>query len=158
MAKMHARVDERLIHGQVAAMWTGLLGITRIVVVNDEAVRDEMLIAALKIARPAGIKLSILSRNKAVEKLKGDAYPGETLFVITKNIADMKHLIDQGVEIRKVNLGNLAKREGTTELKRSVYVTEQDVVDIKALLDQGIAMTAQMVPTDSDRSVAEYLS
>ena len=151
MAKMHARVDERLIHGQVAAMWTGLLGITRIVVVNDEAVRDEMLIAALKIARPAGIKLSILSRNK-------DAYPGETLFVITKNIADMKHLIDQGVEIRKVNLGNLAKREGTTELKRSVYVTEQDVVDIKALLDQGIAMTAQMVPTDSDRSVAEYLS
>ena len=67
-------------------------------------------------------------------------------------------MIDQGVEIRKVNLGNLAKREGTTELKRSVYVTEQDVVDIKALLDQGIAMTAQMVPTDSDRSVAEYLS
>lgn len=157
MGEMHARVDERLIHGQVAAMWTGLLGITRIVVVNDGAVKDEMLIAALKIARPAGIKLSILSRNKAIEKLKQGAYPGETLFVITKTIADMKFLIDQGVEIKKVNVGNLAKREKTTELKRSVYVTEQDILDIKALLNHGIAVTAQMVPTDSERSIAEYL-
>jgi len=157
LTKIHARIDERLIHGQVAAMWTGLLGITRIVVVNDEAVKDEMLIAALKIARPAGIKLSILSKNRAVEKLKADAYPGETLFVITKNVADMKFLIEQNVAIDKVNVGNLAKRENTTELKRSVYVTEQDIWDIKAILEKGIAVTAQMVPTDSGRSIAEYL-
>lgn len=157
MAAMYARVDERLIHGQVAAMWTGLLGVTRIVVVNDAAVKDEMLIAALKIARPAGIKLSILSKNKAVEKLKQNAYPGENLFVITKNIADMMFLIDRGVEIRKVNIGNLAKRETTIELKRSVYVTEQDILDIKDLVNRGITVTAQMVPTDSDRSIIEYL-
>ena len=47
MAIVHARVDERLIHGQVAMVWTNTVGATRIIVVNDEAVKDEMIIAGL---------------------------------------------------------------------------------------------------------------
>lgn len=154
---MHARVDERLIHGQVAAMWTGYLGITRIVVVNDKAVKDEMLIAALKIARPAGIKLSILSKNKAVEKLTNDFYGNETLFVITQNIADMRYLIEHEVTFDSINIGNVAKREGTIELKRSVYATQEEIQDIKALLDRGLRITAQMTPSEPDKSIAEFL-
>lgn len=158
MAVMHARVDERLIHGQVAAMWTGYLQVTRIVVVNDKAVKDEMLIAALKIARPAGIKLSILSKSKAVEKLTTDFYGNEVLFVITKNIADMKYLIDHGVALKLVNVGNVPKRDGTKELKKSVYVTEEEIQDIKAILDKGIRVTAQMIPSESDKSIEEFFA
>ena len=74
MAIVHARVDERLIHGQVAMVWTNTVGATRIIVVNDEAVKDEMIIAGLKMAKPAGVKLSILSKKRAVEKFAEKTY------------------------------------------------------------------------------------
>ena len=61
MAIVHVRIDERLIHGQVAMVWTNTVGASRIIVANDEAVKDDMIIAALKISKPAGVKLSILS-------------------------------------------------------------------------------------------------
>ncbi len=83
MAIIHARVDERLIHGQVAMVWTNTVGATRIVVVNDAAVKDEMMIAALKMAKPAGVKLSILSRSRAIEKFAEKAYEGEKVFLIS---------------------------------------------------------------------------
>lgn len=157
MAIIHARVDERLIHGQVAAIWTGLVGATRIAVVNDDAVKDEMMIAALKIAKPAGVKLSILSRKKAVEKLQSDVYDSDRLFVITKNITDMKYLIDNGVSIYEFNVGNIAKREGAREIKRSVYLTQDDIASVRVLAEAGVNITARMVPNESDKSIMEYI-
>ena len=59
MAIVHVRIDERLIHGQVAMVWTNTVGASRIIVANDEAVKDDMIIAALKISKPAGVKLTI---------------------------------------------------------------------------------------------------
>lgn len=157
MAIVHARVDERLIHGQVAMVWTNTVGATRIVVVNDAAVKDEMVIGALKMAKPAGVKLSILSRKRAIEKFAEKAYEGEKVFLITKNIGDMADLVKAGVEIPLVNVGNVAKREGSRPIKNSVNVTEQDVADIHAILDKGIPVTAQMIPNESDQTILNYL-
>lgn len=57
----HVRVDERLIHGQVATMWTNTIKATRIMIVDDAVVKNEMEKVALKTAVPAGVKLSILT-------------------------------------------------------------------------------------------------
>ena len=89
MSIVHARIDERLIHGQVAMVWTNTVGANRIMVVNDKAVKDEMMISALKIAKPAGVKLSILSKAKACEKIKNGVYDHDKVFLITTNIQDM---------------------------------------------------------------------
>ena len=88
MAIVHVRIDERLIHGQVAMVWTNTVGASRIIVANDEAVKDDMIIAALKISKPAGVKLSILSRNKAVEKIGNGAYDDDRVFLSFQNIKD----------------------------------------------------------------------
>lgn len=156
MAIVHARVDERLIHGQVAMVWTNTVGATRIAVVNDEAVKDEMIIAALKISKPAGVKLSILSKEKAVEKFKSGVYDEEKVFLITKNVSDMDYLITNGVDIKNVNVGNIAKRDGSVQIKKSVNVTEEDIKIINHLIEKGIKVTAQMLPNESDQSVASY--
>ena len=86
MSIVNARVDERLIHGQVAMVLTNTVGATRIAVVNDQALKDETIIAALKISKPAGVKLSILSKAKAVEKFKDGVYDEDKIFLITKNM------------------------------------------------------------------------
>ena len=154
---VHARVDERLIHGQVAMVWTNTVGATRILVANDEALKDEMVLSGLKMAKPAGVNLSITTVERAAKRLKENAYPGERVFVITKNIADMAKLIREGVEIGRVNVGNVAKREGSKNIKKSVNLTEQDIADIHEMIDAGHEVAAQMIPNESDQSILNYL-
>ena len=157
MSIVHARIDERLIHGQVAMVWTNTVGANRIMVVNDKAVKDEMMISALKIAKPAGVKLSILSKAKACEKIKKGVYDQDKVFLITKNIQDMEFLIDNGVELKHVNVGNIAKREGSVSIKKSVDVTEEDINSIYNMIHKDVEVTAMMLPSEPDSSIETYL-
>lgn len=157
MGIVHARVDERLIHGQVAMVWTNTVGANRIIVVNDEAVKDEVIIAGLKIAKPAGVKLSILSVRRAWEKFSQDDYKDYKVFLITKNIKDMAQLIQNGVPVQAFNVGNVAKREGSRSIKKSVNLTEEDIDMIQELTGKGISITAQMLPNESDQSILKLL-
>lgn len=157
MAIVHARVDERLIHGQVAMVWTNMVGASRIMVVNDAAVKDELIIAGLKMAKPAGIKLSILSVKRAIEKFAENAYDNDKVFLITQNIQDMVSLIEADVPLTSFNVGNVAKREGSRPVKRSVNLTEADIADLKKMADAGIAITARMLPNESDQSIITML-
>ncbi|OTN88155.1 PTS system IIB component [Enterococcus sp. 7E2_DIV0204] len=153
----HARVDERLIHGQVATVWTNTLGAQRIMVVNDLAVKDQMQIGALKMAKPAGVKLSILSKRKAIEKILAGNYDDEKVFLITKDIQDMADLIDSGVPLKAFNVGNISQKDDSKPIKKSVAVTETDVQTIKRLDELGIKITAQMIPSESDETILNFI-
>ena len=157
MSIENARVDERLIHGQVAMVWTNTIGATRIIVVNNEAVNDESIIAALKISKPAGVKLSILSKEKAIDKFKDGIYDEDKVFLITKNIQDMNDIIEGGINIESVNIGNIAKKEDAIQIKKSVHLTKNDISLIKNMIENGIKVTAQMIPNESDQSIEIYL-
>lgn len=157
MPIIHARVDERLIHGQVATVWTNSLGAQRIMVVNDFAVKDQMQIGALKMAKPAGIKLSILSKRKAVEKILANNYESEKVFLITKDITDMAYLIDNGIPLKSFNVGNMSQKEGSKAIKKSVSLTDDDITTIKRLTDEGIEITAQMIPSESNESILSFI-
>ena len=157
MSIENARVDERLIHGQVATVWTNTIGATRIIVVNNEAVNDESIIAALKISKPAGVKLSILSKEKAIDKFKDGIYDEDKVFLITKNIQDMNDIIEGGIDIESVNIGNLAKKEDAIQIKKSVHLTKNDISLINNMIENGIKVTAQMIPNESDQSIEIYL-
>lgn len=60
------RIDDRLIHGQVAVMWSKELGINRIIVASDTIASNEIQVSALKMAAPAGVKAAILPINKTI--------------------------------------------------------------------------------------------
>jgi len=157
MGVIHARVDERLIHGQVATVWTNSLGAGRIMVVNDLAVKDQIQIGALKMAKPVGVKLSILSTRKAVEKILEGKYDEEKVFLITKNIEDMAYLIDNGVPLTHFNVGNISAKPGSKAIKKSVALTGEDIEVINKLTDKGVNITAQMVPTESNESIKNFI-
>ena len=142
MTIVAARVDERMIHGQVAMVWTNTVGANRLMVVNDAVVRDDMAIQGLKIARPAGKKLAISSVAKAIENLQNGKFAADQVFVITRNIPDMAKLIDGGVPITSFNVGNLSEKPGSKKIKPSVALTADDIAMIRRLLKQGITITA----------------
>lgn len=63
----HIRIDDRLIHGQVATMWTNELGATRIMVINDEVANNDMQKSLLRMAAPPNVSTSIITRETAVK-------------------------------------------------------------------------------------------
>ena len=153
----HYRIDERLIHGQVATVWINTLGCNRIIVANDEAPKSEMLISMLKMACPPGVKLSLLSVEKAVLNIKDGKYDGDKVFLITKNVADCKRALDFGLEINSVNVGNASHKEGYRKIKNSVSLSDGEISIIRNIIASGIKVTAQMLPSESDVGIETYI-
>jgi len=153
----HFRIDERLIHGQVATVWINSLGCDRIIVANDEAVKSEMQIGALKIACPAGVKLSILSIQKAVQNVKDGKYDGDRVFFITKDVKDCKRALDLGLEIASVNVGNASFSEGKQKIKKSVSLFKEEIGIVKEIIASGVKVTAQMLPNETGASIETFL-
>ena len=103
------RIDERLIHGQVAAIWSKALNLTRIMVIDEDAVKNPTQKSVLKMACPAGCKLSILSVESAAANLAARKYEGDRILIIVRSPATLRALYDAGYHFDSVNVGNMAK-------------------------------------------------
>ena len=94
---VNVRIDDRLIHGQVAAVWSQYTKATRIMVVDDQVVHDVVNKEALKMACPQQCKLSILTAEKAAANLCAGKYDGEKVFIVAKNPKTIRSILDHGV-------------------------------------------------------------
>lgn len=157
MPIVSSRVDERLVHGQVAMVWVRVVGADRIIVANDEAVHSQMQIEALLLAKPAGVKLAIVSIQRAIKNILAGKYDADRSFLITKNITDMKRLIAGGIGIKEFNVGNIAPRAGAQKIKNSVYLTPEDIDNLNEMIKAGIKITAQMVPSESEALITTFI-
>ena len=90
-----ARIDDRLIHGQVATVWSKVTGCTRIIVCDDDVAKDTIRATLLKQVAPAGIKSHVVD----LEKVTG------AVSVDDQDIESFKKLNEKGIEleIRKVD-------------------------------------------------------
>lgn len=152
------RLDERLIHGQVAAYWTRTLSATRIMVVSDEIVHDEIGKSALKAAVPPGMKLSILTAENAARRLNSGTYTGERVFLLVDAPKTISQLLGFGVRINEVNIGNMGQKPNRKKLKKSLYCTQEEIQTILSIEQAGISVYAQMVPGDEKKKFASYVS
>ena len=149
---VRVRIDERLIHGQVASYWTRFLNISRIMVIDDLAAGNDVQKTALKMACPAGVALSVLTIDKACARLNEPnehRYDNDRILVIFKGTDTLREAVDKGFPVTEVNIGNIAGKVGTVQVKTSVAVTEKDAENIHYLVEQkGIKIYGQMVPSD----------
>lgn len=148
MKIVNIRIDERLIHGQVAAYWTRNLNAHRILVIDNFAAKDQIQKMALKMATPGGVKLSILSVGTAAKNLIDGKYEGENVFVIVRNPKTLLEVYEAGYKMDVVNVGNMSSKFGSVQVRRTVGVTKEDVEAFKALIELGVKFTAQMIPDD----------
>ena len=149
MAIVHVRIDYRLIHGQVATFWTNHLKTTRIMVVDDAAAKDDIKKAALKIATPSGVALSVLSVEKAAENINSGRYDGQRVMMILGSVATLQALLRRGVRLTACNVGNLAKGPGKIAVSPTVALTAEEADALQANGAQGIELTLQLIPSSS---------
>ena len=95
-----ARIDDRLIHGQVAVKWSKELGISRIIVASDKIANNAVQVAALKGAAPAGVKAAILPIAKAQGILSDPRSKDMKILLISNDPADLLAVF-KGIEERR---------------------------------------------------------
>ncbi|WP_278926094.1 PTS system mannose/fructose/N-acetylgalactosamine-transporter subunit IIB [Staphylococcus auricularis] len=148
MAIIGNRIDGRLIHGQVANLWATKLNIDRFVVIDDEVAQSDIDKQALKLATPAGIKLSVIPIEKAAQNINNGKYGTQRLMVIAKRPDRFVALAEHGVQIDELNVGNMSQTDETRQVTNSINITDEDIQDFETLHQQGVKIVAQMVPND----------
>ena len=152
-----SRVDGRLVHGQVANLWTTKLNISRIMVVDDEVAKSDVEKMGLKMATPSGVKLSVLPVEKAATNILAGKYDSQRLMIVAKRPDRFLELIDKGVKIETINVGNMSQTDETHSIKRSINVTDEDITIFKTLNEKGVSLTAQMVPNDKAEDLMKLI-
>ena len=139
------RVDYRLIHGQVAMSWTHALDVDCILCASDAVAKDDMRKAALRLARPNGVKLVIKDVNAAIEALNSGVTDKYSLFIIVETIEDAYRLAKGCKDIKEINLGGTRKSPETP----AIFATETDAEHIQELVNDGVVIEIRQVPNDS---------
>ncbi|GEN94414.1 PTS system mannose/fructose/N-acetylgalactosamine-transporter subunit IIB [Pediococcus ethanolidurans] len=157
MAITAVRIDGRLIHGQVANLWTTKLGVSRIMVIDDKVAASDIEKSGLKLARPTGIDLSVLPEKTAAEHIKRGGYDSQKVFIVVKRPQILLDLVNDGVKLDTINVGNMSQTEETTQLTNSINVVQDDVDAFNGLHEKGIKITSQMVPGDTAQDFMDIL-
>lgn len=129
--------------------WTNELHASRIMVINDEVANNNMQKSLLRMAAPSNVATSIITREKAVENISAGKYDGQRVLIVVKSPIDILYLVDHGLEIRSLNVGNLSGRDHTTSIRQNINVTDEEMSAFKQLLDKGIEITTVMTPNDA---------
>ena len=158
MSIIGVRIDGRLIHGQVANLWTTKLNITRIMVVDDEVAKNDIEKSGLKLATPPGVKLSVLPIEKAANNILAGKYDSQRLLIIAREPDRLLKLVELGVPIEEINVGNMSQTNETRSITKSINVVDQDVEVFNKLQAKGVRGGAQMVPSDKAENFMALLA
>jgi PTS system mannose-specific IIB component len=143
-------MDNRLIHGQILVSWNAEMKIDRIIVTNDKVASDPIQVTLLKAVAPIGAEVSVLSIIDCVEYCNSPAAENENIFIIAKFPEDGVALVDAGLAMPVLNLGNQAYVRGSKKLSNTVFLTEESVKALKSAHEKGIHITCRMMPSDSE--------
>ena len=105
------RIDNRLIHGQVATQWCGVVGANLLLVANDSVAGDEFRQGLMNMAAPAYAQTRFFTIEKTINIIH-KASANQHIAIICENPQDVLKLVEGGVPIKKLNIGNMHMAEG----------------------------------------------
>lgn len=141
------RVDNRLIHGQVGMTWANHLGANLIIVANDEVAEDEVQQNLMDMAVSSSAETRYFTLQKTIDTihLAGD---WQHIFLVVKTPQDALILVEHGVPIDVLNIGNMHFSEGKKQVTSTISVDEEDKKVFRRLLEHGIRIELRKVPDD----------
>lgn len=153
-----ARIDDRLIHGQVATRWTKETNVTRIIVVSDEVAADTVRKTLLTQVAPPGVTAHVVDVAKMLRVYNNPKYAGQRVMLLFTNPTDVERVVEGGVKITSVNIGGMAYRQGKTQVNNAVSVDEKDIAAFKKLNERGIELEVRKVSNDPKLKMMDLIS
>lgn len=153
-----ARIDDRLIHGQVATRWTKETNVQRIIVVSDEVAKDHVRKTLLTQVAPPGVTAHVVDVDKMVRVWNNPKYGQDRVMLLFTNPTDVLRVVEQGVDIRTVNIGGMAFRQGKTQVNNAVSVDEKDIAAFRKLNERHIELEVRKVSSDQKLKMMDLIA
>ena len=151
-----ARIDDRLLHGQVAVAWLPFINADEVVVIDDDSAADEFMKELIMTSVPEGITAHVFTTSEASDYLNKFSV-GERILILTKKITDIKELRNKKINIDTINLGGLGYIDGRRRYLNFIHLSEDEAKLIGELDESGCNFEIQMMPNDKKYSVKELL-
>lgn len=153
-----ARVDDRLIHGEVVSVWTPSLQVNRIIIVDDEVAADAFNKRVIKALAPNGVRCNVYSVERGADILQRDSKdPGERVMILTKTPITYDRMAELGLKLSDINLGGMGLRGERTPFIKNVACSPDEITAIKNLRARGTHVYYQLVPEQQVIEVDGYI-
>lgn len=153
-----ARIDDRLIHGQVTTVWSKVANAQRIIICNDDVYNDDVRRTLLRQAAPPGMKVNVVNIEKAVAVYHNPQYQGETVFYLFTNPQDVLTMVQQGVKIATLNIGGMAWRPGKKQLTKAVSLDAADINTFQQLDKLGVKLDLRVAASDPSVNILDKIA
>ncbi len=151
---LEIRIDDRLVHAQVATVWTKALNVTKIMVIDDSAAQDDVQSYSLKLSCPSNIRCLIISVSSAIKRLKEEN--NNDWFIIIKGVNTLHRLKEVDLPINKVTIGHMGRKDNTKELTTFVHVSDEQIELFKEL-SETIEFSLQLLPQDEPIPLNKFI-
>jgi PTS system mannose-specific IIB component len=158
MSVLLARVDDRLIHGQVVVGWSRALDADCLVVANDAVAADPMQRTLLPMAVPPHIKVAIWRISEAAEAVAAGRLPGKRCILLFASLPDALQFRRSGGPLPELNIGGIRLAPGRRQLRTAVALGAEDIAAARALADMAVTMTVRMVPGEAPEPLLPLLA
>lgn len=158
------RLDERMIHGQVATRWSRLLGVDRIIVANDEAAKNSLVRQSLMMAAPNGIKAAVVSVDQMIAMMKDPKAADHDILIIVSRPQDLLKAVQNVDGIRKINVGNYGRSaekkngEPRKAYEPNLYAYPEEAEIFRQVAACGIPASYQTIPEDPEDDLAKLFA
>lgn len=144
-----ARIDTRLLHGQVATTVTKMVNPDRIIVCSDAVAKDDLRKSMIEQAAPPGVKAHVIPIWKMIEVSKDPRFGDTRAMLLFETPQDLLRALEGGVDIKEVNLGSMAHSLGKVVVTNAVAMDEADVECLEKIASMGVKFDVRKVPADS---------
>ena len=152
-----ARVDTRLLHGQVATTWTKTTQPNRIIVVSDSVSKDNLRKQMIEQAAPPGVKAHVVPIHKMIEVAKDPRFGNTKAMLLFETPQDALRAIEGGVDIKELNIGSMAHSIGKVVVNKAIAMGEDDVETLEKIKELGVTFDVRKVPADSKENMDSLL-
>lgn len=153
-----ARIDTRLLHGQVATNWTPASKANRIIVASDKVASDELRKGLIKQAAPNGVRANVVPIKKLIEAAKDPRFGNTHALILFETPQEALEAIQGGVPITELNVGSMAHSTGKTMVNNVLSMDKDDVATFEKLRDLGVKFDVRKVPNDSPKDLFDLIT
>ena len=144
-----ARIDTRLLHGQVATTVTKMVNPDRIIVCSDAVAHDDLRKSMIEQAAPPGVKAHVVPISKIIEVSKDVRFGDTKAMLLFETPQDLLRALEGGVDIKEVNLGSMAHSVGKVVVTNAVAMDQADVDCLEKIASMGVKFDVRKVPADA---------
>jgi D-glucosaminate-specific PTS system IIB component len=148
-----ARVDSRLIHGQIVTKWAKSSGANTIYIIDDMVRSDEFSMDIyMASGKRYGFQVKVYSIAEALTAWEQDQFGKDNVFVLFKTVSTALACLTKGLPLPCLNLGGIPKRKGAEFFIKNVALTEEELSQLRQIAkDDGIKIYAQTVPDSAKK-------